>query len=69
LEYNGYAICLPKELDPMFKSVFSMVLVSILDFAKDQFYSLVLVPIPTRGVSHCGLAIYIKKYLKEKKEL
>jgi hypothetical protein len=23
----------------------------------------------TRGVSHCGLAIYIKKYLKEKEEL
>jgi hypothetical protein len=23
----------------------------------------------TRGVSHCGLSIYIKKYLKEKKEL
>jgi hypothetical protein len=23
----------------------------------------------TRGVSHCGLAIYIKKYLKAKKEL
>jgi len=22
-----------------------------------------------RGVSHCGLAIYIKKYLKAKKEL
>jgi hypothetical protein len=24
---------------------------------------------PTRGVSHCGLAIYIKKYLKAKEEL
>jgi hypothetical protein len=23
----------------------------------------------TRGVSHCGLAIYIKKYLKAKQEL
>jgi hypothetical protein len=23
----------------------------------------------TRGVSHCGLAIYIRNYLKEKKEL
>jgi hypothetical protein len=23
----------------------------------------------TRGVSHCGLAIYIKKYLKGKEEL
>jgi hypothetical protein len=23
----------------------------------------------TRGVSHCGLAIYIKKYLKAKAEL
>jgi len=23
----------------------------------------------TKGVSHCGLAIYIKKYLKEKEEL
>ncbi len=23
----------------------------------------------TRGVSHCGLAIYIKKYLKPKEEL
>jgi hypothetical protein len=23
----------------------------------------------TRGVSHCGLAIYIKKYLKAKEEL
>jgi hypothetical protein len=23
----------------------------------------------TRGVSHCGLAIYIKKYLKVKEEL
>jgi hypothetical protein len=22
---------------------------------------------PTRGVSHCGLAVYIKKYLKAKK--
>jgi len=31
----GYAICLPKELDPMFKNVFSKVLVSILDLAKD----------------------------------
>jgi hypothetical protein len=25
--------------------------------------------IKTRGVSHCGLAIYIKKYLKAKEEL
>jgi hypothetical protein len=25
--------------------------------------------IATRGVSHCGLAIYIEKYLKAKKEL
>jgi hypothetical protein len=25
--------------------------------------------VKTRGVSHCGLAIYIKKYLKAKKEL
>jgi hypothetical protein len=25
------------------------------------------VPIPTRGVSHCGLVIYIKKYLEAKK--
>jgi hypothetical protein len=24
---------------------------------------------PTRGVSHCGLATYIKKYLKAKEEL
>jgi hypothetical protein len=24
---------------------------------------------PTRGVSHCSLAIYIKKYLKAKEEL
>jgi hypothetical protein len=24
---------------------------------------------PTMGVSHCGLAIYIKKYLKKKEEL
>jgi hypothetical protein len=23
----------------------------------------------TRGVSHCGLAIYIKKYIKAKEEL
>jgi hypothetical protein len=23
----------------------------------------------TRGVSHCGLALYIKKYLKAKEEL
>jgi hypothetical protein len=23
----------------------------------------------TRGVSHCGLAIYMKKYLKAKEEL
>jgi hypothetical protein len=28
-----------------------------------------LPPKSTRGVSHCGLAIYIKKYLKAKKEL
>ncbi len=28
-----------------------------------------LFPHPTRGVSHCGLAIYIKKYLKAKEEL
>jgi hypothetical protein len=35
LRNNEYAICLPKELDPMFKNVFSMVLVSILDLAKD----------------------------------
>jgi hypothetical protein len=26
-------------------------------------------PGQTRGVSHCGLAIYIKKYLKAKEEL
>jgi hypothetical protein len=26
-------------------------------------------PIETRGVSHWGLAIYIKKYLKAKEEL
>jgi hypothetical protein len=26
-------------------------------------------PKQTRGVSHCGLAIYIKKYLKAKEEL
>jgi hypothetical protein len=26
-------------------------------------------PNPTRGVSHCSLAIYIKKYLKAKEEL
>jgi hypothetical protein len=26
-------------------------------------------PIETRGVSHCGLAIYIKKYRKAKEEL
>jgi len=25
--------------------------------------------IKTRGVSHCGLAMYIKKYLKAKEEL
>jgi hypothetical protein len=25
--------------------------------------------VKTRGVSHCGLAIYIKKYLKAKEEL
>jgi len=28
-----------------------------------------LFPNPTRGVSHCDLAIYIKKYLKAKEEL
>jgi hypothetical protein len=26
-------------------------------------------PCLTRGVSHCGLAIYLKKYLKAKEEL
>jgi hypothetical protein len=26
-------------------------------------------PIKTRGVSHCGIAIYIKKHLKAKEEL
>jgi hypothetical protein len=26
-------------------------------------------PLETRGVSHCGLPIYIKKYLKAKEEL
>jgi hypothetical protein len=26
-----------------------------------------MAPIPTRGVSHCGLAILIKKYLKAKR--
>jgi hypothetical protein len=26
-------------------------------------------PWKTRGVSHCGLAIYIKKYLKAKEEV
>jgi hypothetical protein len=26
-------------------------------------------PTKTRGVSHCGLGIYIKKYLKAKEEL
>jgi hypothetical protein len=25
--------------------------------------------VKTRGVSHCGLAMYIKMYLKEKEEL
>jgi hypothetical protein len=25
--------------------------------------------IPTRGVSHCGLAIYMKKYLKTKERI
>jgi hypothetical protein len=28
-----------------------------------------LITFETRGVSHCGLAIYIKKYLKDKEEL
>jgi hypothetical protein len=28
-----------------------------------------LEPLTTRGVSHCGLAIYIKKYFKAKEEL
>jgi hypothetical protein len=28
----------------------------------------ILKPASTRGVSHCGLAIYIKKYLKAKEE-
>jgi hypothetical protein len=27
------------------------------------------IEIKTRGVSHCGLGIYIKKYLKAKEEL
>jgi len=27
------------------------------------------ITIQTRGVSHCGLAIYIKRYLKAKEEL
>jgi hypothetical protein len=28
-----------------------------------------IIVIVTRGVSHCGLAIYIKKYLNAKEEL
>jgi hypothetical protein len=28
-----------------------------------------VIPSVTRGVSHCGLAIYIKNYLKAKEEL
>jgi hypothetical protein len=31
--------------------------------------SLQALPPLTRGVSHCGLAIYIKKYLKAKEEI
>jgi hypothetical protein len=32
-------------------------------------YTLITILYKTRGVSHCGHAIYIKKYLKEKEEL
>jgi hypothetical protein len=36
----------------------------------DGWYSIhnKLTAIPTRGVSHSGLAIYVKKYLKAKEE-
>jgi hypothetical protein len=30
---------------------------------------IIVIVITTRGVSHCGLAIYIKKYLNAKEEL
>jgi hypothetical protein len=30
---------------------------------------IIVIVIITRGVSHCGLAIYIKKYLNAKEEL
>jgi len=33
------------------------------------YYKSKLLTIQTRDVSHCGLAIYIKKYLKAKEEL
>jgi len=31
------------------------------------FLTYIITPKQTRRMSHCGLAIYIKKYLKEKK--
>jgi hypothetical protein len=34
-----------------------------------KFYSNKLIHISTRAVSHCGLAIYIKKYLKAENKL
>jgi hypothetical protein len=50
--------------DPPHSSV-DLVLMSNMMFFGTNFP----MSIQTRGVSHCGLAIYIKKYLKAKQEL
>jgi hypothetical protein len=39
------------------------------NFSPKKLQNCDLPPNKTRGASHCGLAIYIKKYLKAKEEL
>jgi len=47
--------------------VISGVIIPNRQFTVTEYYEELMVL--TRGLSHCGLAIYIKKYLKAKEEL
>ncbi len=70
--------CSPRDIcymDPIFPYIYS--LIQILGGGADDddddddrmLMERITKSFPTRGVSHCGLAIYIKKYLKAKEEL
>jgi len=41
----------------------------VLPIGSNSIMGNALTCVPPRGVSHCGLAIYIKKYLRAKEEL